>query len=283
MGAARQFRRDSPHGADLLQPAIVVVTMAQPLASHRAPPAGNPMPFALGLALATLAFVGCAQGTVPSDGGDASDRETAVIDGSMEAAVDAPTDTPPAVDVYTCTGTTCTVANGTGMCVGGVCQVGSCMPGGFDLDHNARNGCECIVGVVSTSCATPTDLGTLSRGSMHLVQSLFTSATGEHWARVTFEPGGHPQIDFLTNPGMAFHFEVLATCMAASHAQCPDRTQGATGITSWEFFDTVPDAGTTHSDDPARMTAAPTTVIIHVTTSRAATTCDPYTLVVSND
>lgn len=234
--------------------------------------------------LTALAFVSaaCSSGQT-GDAGDASDVEAGRIDATVDAVIDTGVDVPAAPDVFTCTGSTCTIANGTGACVGGVCQVMTCVPGGFDMDHDARNGCECIVGVVPSTCAMPLDLGTLDVGSFHAIQSLMTSPTGEHWARVTFAPGGREHIEFAANPGMAFHVEVLSSCTAASHLACPDRMEGSTAITAWEFFDTVPDAGMPNDNLPMRMTAVPTTVFIHITTSRATTTCDPYTLIVGND
>ncbi len=235
----------------------------------------------VGAVFALHGGVGCAVGA-STDGGDGGRGETSAGDVSIDARIDVPVDVPPPIDVFTCTGTTCTVPNGTGVCMNGVCQVGSCAAGGFDMDHNARNGCECIVGVVSSTCAMARDLGMLSPGSMHLVQSLMPQGTTEQWTRVTFAAGGREHIEFETNPGMAYRFEVRASCMPGA-LRCPDRMEGGTALTTFEFMDTAPDAGTTHTNMPMRMNDVPTTVYIRVTTSRPSTTCEPYTLVVGND
>ncbi|MEI8254260.1 MAG: hypothetical protein WCJ30_01160 [Deltaproteobacteria bacterium] len=233
----------------------------------------------VGGVLALQGGTSCAVGA----GTDGGNGEASVGDVSIDARIDAAMDVPVPMDVFACTGTTCSVPNGTGVCTAGVCQVGTCTAGGFDMDHNARNGCECVVGVVATTCAAATDLGTLPPGSMHLVQSLLPPGTTEQWTRVTFAAGGREHVEFLTNPGSAFRFDVQAACTPGS-LQCPDRPDGGgSALTAFEFLDTAPDAGATHTNEPARMNPVPTTVYIRVTTSRASTTCEPYTLVVGND
>jgi hypothetical protein len=229
-----------------------------------------------------LAGFGCARGAEP-DGGDA--RADGAADGAADATADVPiVDVPPPMDVFACTGSTCTVPNGTGSCVAGVCQVGMCVSGAYDIDHDARNGCECVVGVIASTCAMATDLGTLPAGSFHLVESLLPAGMTEHWVKATLPSGGRAHVEFLSNPGMAYRFDVAPSCMAGAQLSCPDHMAGSTGITSWEFFDTVPDAGTTHTDDPSRMVALPpTTVYIRVTAMHPSTGCQPYQLLVGND
>lgn len=237
---------------------------------------------AAGLAFVLHGAAGCGGGA-GTDGGESGSRDASNGDVSIDArSVDAAIDAVLPMDVFACTGTTCSVPNGTGVCTGGTCQVATCASGSFDMDHGARNGCECVVGVVASACASATDLGTLPPGSMHLVQSLLPPGVTEHWTRVSFGAGGREHIEFLTNPGDAFHFDVQPACMPGA-IPCPDRTDGGTGLTAFEFMDTAPDAGATHTNDPMRMTVVPSTVFIRVTASRPSTTCEPYTLVVGND
>lgn len=190
-------------------------------------------------------------------------------------------DTPPAVDAFACTGTTCTVAHGTGACVSGRCQVGACEMGYSDLDHNAMNGCECMTGMVSSNCGTPTDLGMMAVGGTRPVTGVLATMTAEHWVRVNFAPGGHPHIQFMTNPGMAYRFAVATSCMPTATLHCPDRAEGATGLTNWEYFDNPNDSGMPNDPDAA-MTPPPTSVLIHITTTMPTTMCTPYTLTVTN-
>ena len=230
-----------------------------------------------GSTLATALGVSCAIGVDPNadTGPGGGDATMMMSDSTMPG-----TDIGPSVDAYSCTGSTCTVAHGTGACVAGHCQIGACEMGYSDLDHSAINGCECMAGMVSSNCGTPTDLGMLAVGGMRMVTGLLPTAMAEHWVRVNFVPGGHAHIQFSTNPGMAYHFDVDSSCMPGSALHCPDRTSGAAGLTNWEFFAMAADGG--GNDPDAGMTPSPTTVLIHITTAMPPTTCMPYILAVTN-
>ncbi|MEI8255188.1 MAG: hypothetical protein WCJ30_05890 [Deltaproteobacteria bacterium] len=216
----------------------------------------------------------CAIGVDPHADGSGTDATT-----TNDSVV---TDMTVPPDAFPCTGTTCTVAHGMGACVNNRCQIGSCETGYGDLDRNAVNGCECATGMVSSNCGTPTDLGMMAAGGMRMAQGVLATTTAEHWIRVTFAPGGHPRIRLTTNPGMTYRFDVVRSCAPNMQLPCADRMPGGTGITDFEFFDNPGDSGMPNSDLPARMTPAPATTLIRMTTTAAPTECTQYTLAVSN-
>ncbi len=226
----------------------------------------------------------CAIAGNPVDGSGSDATATDISVGMDAPPRDTSQDTAPMDDAFSCTGTTCTVANGIGACVNNRCQVGSCNMGYSDLDRAPANGCECQSGTTSTNCGTPSDQMTLAPSGTRMVDGLIATTMGENWLRVTFAPGGHPHITFMTNPGMAYRFDIVRGCMAGSQLTCPDRTAGATALTDWEFFDMPPDGGAADGGVgmPTRNTPAPGTVYIHVTTTMAATGCSKYTLRIAN-
>jgi hypothetical protein len=229
------------------------------------------------------ALVSCALAGYIPDGSRSNDATATDI----VATTDGPTmDRPAPTDApgFPCTGTTCTVANGVGACVAGSCQVGSCTMGYADIDRNPMNGCECMSGAISTSCGTPTDQMTIASGGMRMVDGLLSTTMGEHWMRVSFATGGHPHIRFMTNPGMAYRFDVVSGCGTGAQVMCPDRTEGATGLTEWEYFDAPSDAGVGDGGPmpEMRMNPWPATLYVKVKTTMNSTACMRYTLVFSN-
>ncbi len=232
-------------------------------------------------ALAAAFGLRCAIGVDPHAEGGFNDATANVDRTNMDSP--GPTDIgmPPA-DAFPCTGTTCTVAHGMGACVNNRCQIGSCEMGYGDLDHSAANGCECATGMVSSNCGTPTDIGMMAAGGMRMVQGLLATTMAEHWIRVTFAAGGHARVRFTTNPGMAYKIDVVRSCAPNSQLACADRMSGGTGLADYEFFDNPGDGGMPNTDMPMRMTPAPGTALIRVTTTMAAPSCMQYTLSITN-
>jgi hypothetical protein len=93
------------------------------------------------------------------------------------------------------------------------------------------------------------------------------------WFSITFAAGGHPHVTLTGNPG-GHSLNVFSSC--GTPVGCQDI--GGTNVTDWEFYDTPPPPP--HLDAP-RLVAAPTQVIVQVTTTAAAT-CANYTVSISN-
>jgi hypothetical protein len=80
-------------------------------------------------------LVGCEDGYLDADG----DRRN-----GCECAKNAPCANGPSPPPAPCSGS-CTLANAQSACVKGACAVISCQDGYADLDHDAANGCECVI------------------------------------------------------------------------------------------------------------------------------------------
>lgn len=109
---------------------------------------------------------------------------------------------------------------------------------------------------------------------MRTITGNLVPAGSDDWFVVSFAMGGHPRIQFMSNPGMMYSFEVRSNC-GADVFTCPDRPEGATGLVDWEVQDT-PGMHT------SRDVPWPTTVFIRVRTSAMMPMCANYALVISD-
>ena len=161
-----------------------------------------------------------------------------------------------------------------GRCAMGVCQVGACEAGWVDLDGNGENGCECNAGETAPSCEGARGIDAVSAGGMQMASAVVVRPGADAWFRVGIAGGGFPRIRFETNPGSKLRFEVRSGC-GGGPTSCSDRTEGATGLTEWDFRD----APGTHT---TRAVPYPNALFIRVFATEALDGCMPFSLIVQN-
>ena len=138
-------------------------------------------------------------------------------------------------------GFVCNLPNSNEICVGGMCDVGSCLSGFYDVDGNPTNGCECADDSHANICSGAEDLGSLSNGASVNRTGKVAPSGGSDYFRVGFNntgrgPGqGVPRVRFTTNEGNVFRMEVTANCSAGASA-CGSGGN-ASSITDWQFQD----------------------------------------------
>ncbi|MEI8257358.1 MAG: hypothetical protein WCJ30_16915 [Deltaproteobacteria bacterium] len=168
-------------------------------------------------------------------------------------------------------GVRCMTPNATPVCSGGACGIARCTPGFGDADGLASTGCECVTDTNASSCAGITAPISLATGGSRTVTGMVLPTGSEDWFHVAFAAGGHPRIGFVTNPG-GHVLGVYSSCGSRTQS-CPDRAGGASGLTSWEFFDDT--MGT------PRSIPEPGTVYLRVTSASPAV-CTSYSIALSN-
>ena len=101
-------------------------------------------------------------------------------------------------------------------CSTGTCSITGCTAGRLDMDHVCSNGCECQDQATGGSaCATAQNLTINPGGSVDVSGNLVTAGQ-ESWRHPTFTAGGSTRtIQFASNPGNQFSFDVYSTCGGA--------------------------------------------------------------------
>lgn len=156
----------------------------------------------------------------------------------------------------------------------GACAIASCDTGWWDVDGMASNGCECGGDSVSTNCLAATNVGLLAPGMMRELRGVLRMPGLEHWYRIGLGSGGTPRVQFATNPGSAIKFDVQTDC-GVMPLGCPDRMEGAMGLTTWEMVDNP-------GPNRTRMTPRPSTIVLRVYATASVPGCEQYALTVSN-
>jgi hypothetical protein len=130
------------------------------------------------------------------------------------------------------------MAHGTVGCVGGACHLTACDEGWANLNPSEADGCETPIDAHADVCGSATDLGAIGdTGARADVQGTVAPAGDVDWVTFVATDGAdgscdqfHLRIEFVTNPGNAYSFEVRrGDCRAA--AEC-----GATEVGTYEFF-----------------------------------------------
>lgn len=168
----------------------------------------------------------------------------------------------------------------------GQCSIGTCLPGYYDLDRMAMNGCECQDGGKGQACAMATKIPDVAIGGMQMVTGNIPGATLSNWFSVSFPgntmAGFHPHVMFSANPGNQFLFDVVGDCTEATQACGVETGLTANTITEWEVKQTGGDPGSkAYAASPAVGVAG--NVKIHVYRAPGGNvTCDSYTLIVTD-
>jgi hypothetical protein len=105
-------------------------------------------------------------------------------------------------------GVKATLPHATASCVNGVVTLVSCDVGYYNADGIAGNGCETQADSWADSFATASNLGTVNLGSSSTVTGNIVPQGDVDWFTVTFAAGAAASIQFTSNPGSLFHFEV---------------------------------------------------------------------------
>src|SRR5690606_34650640 len=111
--------------------------------------------------------------------------------------------------------------NATGeACVGGSCRVTSCTGGYYDQNGTFSDGCECVADTWTDSCATATNLGSISLGGTPITRTGNLVPTGDtDWFQVTFNASAscswHPRISV---GGSGVVFRVYTGCSGSAGA-----------------------------------------------------------------
>lgn len=182
-------------------------------------------------------------------------------------------------------GATCTGNVTATSCSAGACGVTGCTSGHYNIDGTCQNGCECSTSNTSSSCNTPTSVGTLQVGQSVPFTGNLVPAGQEAYVAVTFSGNAngsyHPSVT-LSLGSAEFAFDVLSNC-SGTRISCGQEGGGSTGITTWEEFYAAGDP-----NQPANFNAIPAvgnngTIIIHVyRRAGKPVSCNNYTLTISN-
>jgi hypothetical protein len=134
-------------------------------------------------------------------------------------------------------------ATTTTACSGGVCKTTVCNTGFVDVDGTFSNGCECVDSTTPHSCASASgsssDVGTVGVGSSKVFTSNGPVVGRDDWIKVTFlntktDKLAHPKIQFTTNPGSVFQFEIIFGGCGGTTPVCGSGPDTATAKTTWE-------------------------------------------------
>ncbi len=197
-----------------------------------------------------------------------------------------------AIDVKNCgsCGHDCTVACAANVavqnCVGGACGIQSCAQDFYDVDNICSNGCECPRSSnVNSICTLPAWLGTIAVGSAATVAANLVPTGTSAWYSAMFtgnvSAGFHPHVwlDFNSE----FVFDVRSNCNGIG-SLCQKRSDGmlpvSDGLMDWDVSDTDANPYNAGQYEPPNLSL----VYIHVYRKNGAlTTCDDFTLHVTND
>jgi hypothetical protein len=193
-------------------------------------------------------------------------------------------------------------------CVGGVCVVGSCASGWYDVDGTYSNGCECApegTESSSTSCSSPHDLGTFAdTGSSASFSGNIVPGTDVDWYKfraVDTTDTGSPLCDsfnvrvrFTSNPGNVFRMDIYpgscTTPAVKPGFPCNNlidemvwRTNTRSGSGSTAVGECPCGTGSNPGPGLNSCTSDTTDFFIKVyKASGTPVTCDSYTIAVSN-
>ena len=161
-------------------------------------------------------------------------------------------------------------------CSGAQCFVSGCNSDYYDIDGGYGNGCECGDDGWSTTCSGA-DTGTSNLGNvgpggqLTPIGRLPAGGSQDDWFRVNFSnsgrPGsGSPTIEFLSNPGGNYRFDIRYSC----------GSNLCTGQTQWTFVDNQAVGGVNQWNyNPI---AWPTQVYIRVYRVNGGQNCTDYQL-----
>lgn len=166
-----------------------------------------------------------------------------------------------------------------------------CASGYYDQNGSFSDGCECKADSVGNTCASATDLGSVTIGGGSSFSANIVPTTDVDWYKLTFQNGPtcsfKPTITLTTN-GAPIAMQIVGSSCSGSGISCNEGgSSNSSGYTSWEFtysntcgdkqpIDPTP--GTTGSFiDPSKF-PSPTVVYIKVYATGSSTTCMPYTL-----
>lgn len=131
------------------------------------------------------------------------------------------------------------VAGGSSKCVSGVCGVGSCAKGFYDVNGDATDGCECAAlgatNGLGAVCGVANDLGDLPDGSASIQKGgqILPGEQGDWYKfKATDLPDTQPascdnyniHISFVLNPGNIFAFDVYRGSCAVADQVCSAET-----------------------------------------------------------
>jgi hypothetical protein len=165
--------------------------------------------------------------------------------------------------------------------VTGMCKIGSCLNGYYDIDGQFQNGCECADQNKGKSCQTATAIGALPTGAMLSSTGNLPAAGLENWFSVSFTgttQASNPKVVLSTNPGNQFKIDVFSDCNKGMSAACSEPGQSSVGVTTFEMKNTMGDPNGNGTGTPPWSSAQGT---FYVRVSRVAgsnPTCDTYGL-----
>ncbi len=172
-------------------------------------------------------------------------------------------------------------------CSAGACRLASCPSGMYDVDADYTNGCECTDDGSGNTCGAALTLGNLGVGASATHNGVIIPGQ-EDWFTVGFSASGRgssqgaPTISVAHSGGGAnpFRLEVAPACGGTPFSCGEGGMAGA--VTSYSFRDNQSLPGARQWSGPHSV-AWPSTVMIRVTRTDAATTCSAarYTLTVS--
>ena len=161
-------------------------------------------------------------------------------------------------------------------CSSGSCFVSACNGSYYDIDGIYSNGCECADDGYSGSCSGAnsgaSNLGDVAPGGQIVATGRLPAGGGQDdWFRVNFSnsgrPGsGSPTIEFLSNPGGNYKFDIRYSC---GSNYCTNRTQ-------WTFEDFLAGGGPNQWN--YNPTTWPSQVYVRVYRTNGGQNCTDYQL-----
>ncbi len=188
--------------------------------------------------------------------------------------------------------------NGTGLCSGGVCTIGACTSGFFDVDTVYGNGCECQQEATESSslaCGTAYDLGSFAdTGTTTTVSGNIVPSGEEDWYRFTAVDNADSSCDsfnvsvaFTLNPGSVFRMDIYrGSCSDGSPClNVNDQMQWYTNMSTGSMTSKVGECQCRTSNVYDYNFCTDNSATFYVKVYRAASapvTCDNYTIRISN-
>jgi len=188
--------------------------------------------------------------------------------------------------------------HGVADCQGGVCVIGTCDSGWYDLDNLYINGCECQVEsnelTGNNSCSSSIDIGTLSdTGTSVNITGNIVPSSDVDWYKFTANDTSdttcdtyHVKVRFLSNPGNVFRFDIYrGSC--TSTAICLNEIESFEWYTDFRSGSGISALG----ECPCRPSPPGSgynecqndTAVYYIRIYRiSGSSCDSYTLQVSN-
>jgi hypothetical protein len=174
-------------------------------------------------------------------------------------------------------GTTATTCPGPG----DACTL-TCNSTCFDINKTFSDGCECCEDA-NTTCGG-NNLGTLGVGNTATGTGKLPGSEAD-WFTVTFTGNAtvtfHPAISLTADPGVVF--DIYTSCAGGS-LTCGNEGGNCTGKTSWETSYTcqgaTPSCTTANNNNFQQIPVG--TVYVKVYRATGASTCNPFTLSISN-